>query len=91
MFDQKTKGNSASVQIGSWDKKAVKDGQTLTMIGTVDKTTWLVPVRNTKIGETEYTWTNQRQIQFDPHFPYLFVPKNDWSALQKDIFNIYES
>ena len=60
------------------------DGQELKMFKTVNSSTWNLKTSTFKIGTQELQDKGapllNREIDINPHFPYLYLPDADWNA-----------
>lgn len=72
-------GDSSVLKFGSWDKSALKAGETLKNFKTKDSTSWAVTANNFLLDGLSYVSGVIKDIDFSPHLPYLYLPNGDWT------------
>lgn len=70
-------GNTATIKFGSYDEDDLAAGESLTVLRTINSTTWALKTVSQTVGGKDMTSSNT-QIIFDPQFQYLYMPSADY-------------
>ena len=80
-----TTGNSTHIKFGGYDKEGIMPGKKLHFLQTKAPHTWQLKMTNyVKFGEdivdiTKYSSYKQRYALFELAYPYIYVPKADFT------------
>jgi len=85
-----TRGNSSVIKFGGWDSDSLNPGTSLTVLKTVDEKSWtLVASEFTYNNTSVFTNTAVKNIDLNPHLPYLYIPEGDWTHFAFTINEMY--
>lgn len=76
-----TAGRNSYIKFGDYDDGSIKSGETLRMFKTNDVDEWSIPSSFIYFNGAALLSGIQKKIEFDPHFPYIYIPEGDWTHI----------
>ena len=85
-----TRGNSSVIKFGGWDLEALTPGTSLTVLKTENEKSWTLKSSLFSYNGTNlFTSVVEKNIDLNPHLPYLYIPDADWTHFAYSMHNIY--
>ena len=85
VFVSNDRGLTSHIKFGDWDQSAIVPGKTLQMFKTNDINAWSLPAKDINWNHKLILTDVPKNIQLNPHLPYMYIPKGSWTHLA---FNI---
>lgn len=67
------------IKFGSWDESALAYDESLYTLKTKDNVSWTIRADKFYLGGEEFVSGNNKDMDFSPHLPYLYLPNGDWT------------
>jgi len=78
--NEKMKSN---IKFGSYDVEGIDPTTTLTLIRTVNTTSWALKANDFKIGSIPLLIYGDRQAIIEPSSPFIYVPGDDFQKIAR--------
>ena len=83
------RGNSSVIKFGGYDENALADGNTLTVLRTKNEKSFTLLASDFYYGDTSLLTGVPKDIDLNPHLPYLYVPDADITHVMYKINELY--
>ena len=73
---------TSHVKFGGWDQVGIQDGHNLSLINTVNKTSWAVRADGFSVGHKSILSGDDILAILDPNVPYVMFPSDSFSGVR---------
>ena len=85
-----TRGNHSVIKFGGWDLNALEAGSQLTVLKTQDEKSWTLTASKFMYGDESLLKNEvEKNIDINPHLPYLYIPNADFTHFGLTLNNMY--
>ena len=88
VYTDMKEGNTTHFKFGNYDQVGIKNGKYLTMLRTVNTSSWELSLNNSKIGGKDIVLSQNYKntnVLFETAFPYIYIPKKDFDVFALQI------
>lgn len=82
------KSKKSSIKFGSYDPIGMTEP--LSLIRTVNKTSWALNAKDFKFGVNASDITGQRIVYIEPSSPFIYAPAADFVSISRSFLNYYK-
>ena len=86
-----TRGNSSIIKFGGWDLDALDPGTSLTVLKTANEKSWTLIASEFMYNNKSLLTGVNKNVDLNPHLPYLYIPDGDWTHFAFVINDLYAS
>ena len=93
IFTKNSASSHSTIKFGGYDDDGLAKNRQLTILKTIDATTWAVWGEDIQLGDLSLSKKikgYKRRVIFEPQFPYMHIPHEDFASISGIIATIYK-